>query len=58
MPRIDIMFECANYNFKAQNLNQTCVMGNVFNRCKLLEDNYNCYNYKKKGDTNECKGCS
>ena len=53
MPRIDNIYECANYNKDAQNLNDTCILSKC-KRCILLENNYNCKDFKElqKGENN------
>lgn len=53
MPRIDNIYECANYNRDAQNLNDTCLLSKC-KRCILLENNYNCKDFKElqKGENN------
>ena len=48
MPRIDNPYECANYNAKVQNLNQTCKKGYNYGRCILYEDVLSCPEFKKK----------
>lgn len=48
MPRIDNPYECANYNEKVQNLNQTCKKGYNYGRCILYEDVLSCPEFKKK----------
>ena len=52
MPRIDNIYECANYNKDAKNLNQTCRLSKC-KRCILLEDNYMCYDFKKKKEESD-----
>ena len=48
MPRIDNPYECANYDAKIQNLNQTCKKGYNYGRCILYEDVLSCPEFKKK----------